>query len=99
MHDSPKLLVVKWLGRSVTIRVGVRVRVRAGDREWTGLNFRTKFQDLSNTFVLLSWPEAWSGRRKKILISAVQTVQVVHHPAIQYNNWYFVHHRQLHTVP
>ena len=28
-----KLLVVKWLGLSVTVRV--RVRVRAGDREWT----------------------------------------------------------------
>ena len=33
MHGHPKLLVVKWLGLSVTVRV--RVRVRAGDREWT----------------------------------------------------------------
>ena len=33
VHGHPKLLVVKWLGLSVTVRV--RVRVRAGDREWT----------------------------------------------------------------
>ena len=37
--SRPKLLVVKWLGLRVTVRLR---RVRAGDREWTSLLYLKK---------------------------------------------------------
>ena len=56
VQGCSELLVVKWLGLSVT----VRVRVRAGDRKWT---FFFYFKKVTDTFVLPSWPSLSLVRR------------------------------------
>ena len=54
----PKLFLVYWLGLSIAVRV--RVRVRGRGREWIFHCFFPPCLKVTNTFVLPSWPGAWS---------------------------------------